>query len=102
MACGTPWIPGWPGVARPSDPAPAPSPTPPVSVLMPCYNAERTLDETLDSLFQQTLPQFEIVAVDDGSTDGTWDRLQRRSAVDSCLHPMRIDHAGLVAALNAG
>ncbi|HEX9675600.1 MAG TPA: glycosyltransferase [Anaerolineales bacterium] len=69
---------------------------------MPCYNAESTLDETLDSLFQQTLPKFEIVAVDDGSTDGTWDRLRRRSAVDSRLHPVRIDHAGIVAALNAG
>jgi glycosyltransferase involved in cell wall biosynthesis len=69
---------------------------------MPCYNAESTLDETLDSLFQQTLPQFEIVAVDDGSTDQTWDRLLSRSAADPRLHPVRISHAGIVAALNAG
>jgi glycosyltransferase involved in cell wall biosynthesis len=69
---------------------------------MPCFNAESTLDETLASLFHQTLPQFEIVAVDDGSTDGTWDRLRRHSAVDSRLHPVRINHAGIVAALNAG
>src|SRR4030065_631129 len=102
MACGTPWIPGWPGVAQLSEPDPGPSSIPAVSVLMPCFNAESTLDETLASLFHQTLPQFEIVAVDDGSTDGTWDRLRRRSAEDSRLHPMLINHAGIVAALNAG
>ena len=42
-----------------------------VSVLMPCYNAQRTLDEALASLACQTLRDFEIIAVDDGSTDDT-------------------------------
>jgi glycosyltransferase involved in cell wall biosynthesis len=73
-----------------------------VSVLLPCYNAQGTLDETLDSLHQQSLSQFEIVAVDDGSSDATWDRLQAHRADEPRLRPMRIPHAGIVAALNAG
>lgn len=42
-----------------------------ISVLIACHNAERTLAQTLDSLFAQTLPADEIIIVDDGSTDGS-------------------------------
>jgi len=44
---------------------------PKVSVLLPIYNAERYLQETLDSLFAQTFTDFEIIAVDDGSSDAS-------------------------------
>ena len=42
-----------------------------VSVLMPCYNASRTINEALESINRQTLSDIEIVAVDDGSDDNT-------------------------------
>lgn len=42
-----------------------------VSVVIPCYNAERFLAETLESTITQSYPHTEIVVVDDGSTDGT-------------------------------
>jgi glycosyltransferase involved in cell wall biosynthesis len=45
--------------------------TPLVSVVIPCYNAELFLTETLESVFCQTLSDFEVIAIDDGSTDGT-------------------------------
>lgn len=45
--------------------------TPLVSVLIPCYNAEHTLDETLHSVIDQTWPNIEVIIVDDGSTDGS-------------------------------
>ena len=44
---------------------------PDVSVLLPCYNASATLEETLTSLQKQTYPDFEVICVNDGSTDRT-------------------------------
>jgi glycosyltransferase involved in cell wall biosynthesis len=42
-----------------------------VSIIVPCYNSERFLAETLESAFAQSYPQTEIIVIDDGSTDGT-------------------------------
>lgn len=42
-----------------------------ISILMPVFNGERYLQETLDSLYAQTFQDFEIVIVDDGSSDST-------------------------------
>ena len=42
---------------------------PRISVLLPCFNDGQWIDEALDSVRQQTFQDFEIVVVDDGSTD---------------------------------
>lgn len=47
-----------------------------VSVIMPCYNVENYIDETLDTLVNQSLSSIEIICIDDGSTDGTLKHLQ--------------------------
>jgi glycosyltransferase involved in cell wall biosynthesis len=50
---------------------------PNVSVCIPTYNREKLLKETLDSVFAQTYKDFEVVIVDDGSTDGTQQMIER-------------------------
>ncbi|MBW9214095.1 glycosyltransferase family 2 protein [Mumia sp. zg.B53] len=67
-----------------------------VSVVVPTYNTGAKLDALLASLEAQTLPtdRFEVVVVDDGSTDGTWARLQERSAVTPNLRVDRIANSG--------
>ncbi|MGW8249714.1 MAG: glycosyltransferase family 2 protein, partial [Anaerolineales bacterium] len=76
--------------------------SPAVSILMPCYNAADTLPEALDSLSWQTMPDFEIVAVDDGSTDRTAGVLSQRAAHDPRLRILTQPHQGIIAALNHG
>ncbi len=51
--------------------------TPLVSILIPAYNAQQWLSDTIESALAQTWPRKEIVVVDDGSTDGTRDVIGR-------------------------
>jgi glycosyltransferase involved in cell wall biosynthesis len=69
---------------------------------MPSYNASSTLNEALDSLACQTLSDFEIIVVDDGSTDETLQLLQARASIDARLCILPRAHLGIVSALNAG
>jgi glycosyltransferase involved in cell wall biosynthesis len=75
---------------------------PAVSVLMPCYNASATLDEALTSLRRQTLADFEVVIVDDGSKDATPQLLQGWAVRDRRVKVISQPHGGIVTALNAG
>lgn len=51
-----------------------------VSIAICTYNSSRYIDETLESVFAQTVQDFELIVVDDGSTDGTPDHIERRYA----------------------
>ena len=73
-----------------------------VSVLLPCYNAAATLSEAIESLQRQTLENFEIVAVDDGSTDETLALLEAFAKRDNRVHVFAQPHGGIINALNAG
>lgn len=77
------------------------SENPSVSVLLPAYNGEATLDTAIRSILTQTLNDIQLVVVDDGSTDGTWDVI---SAVnDPRMVAVRHDvNQGLVGALTTG
>ncbi|HSV68763.1 MAG TPA: glycosyltransferase [Methylibium sp.] len=73
-----------------------------VTVLMPVYNAEAFLQESLDSMAAQTLADFELVAVDDGSTDGSPAILAAQAERDPRVVLVSQPNAGVSAALNAG
>jgi glycosyltransferase involved in cell wall biosynthesis len=75
---------------------------PKVSVLIPCYNAAMTVDECLSSLEAQTLIDFEVILVDDGSTDLTGNILQSWAAKDARFKVYTQSHSGIIRALNAG
>jgi glycosyltransferase involved in cell wall biosynthesis len=48
-----------------------------VTVAMPAFNAERYIDDAIESVLAQNCRSFELVVIDDASTDGTWRRLRR-------------------------
>lgn len=75
---------------------------PRVSVLMPVRNEERYLRAALDSLFRQTFADWELIAVDDGSSDGTAAILTEAARRDHRVKVIRRAGGGLTAALNTG
>ncbi|MEM1300922.1 MAG: glycosyltransferase family 2 protein [Pseudomonadota bacterium] len=75
---------------------------PSVSFLLPVYNGARYLAETLDSLFAQDYPDFDVLAVDDGSTDESPDILARYAEDYPRLRILTRPNGGLVEALNHG
>jgi cellulose synthase/poly-beta-1,6-N-acetylglucosamine synthase-like glycosyltransferase len=80
---------------------PAPS-DPRLSVLTAVRNGLEHLDQAIESIRAQTLRDWEWVIVDDGSTDGTGDRLLTWARRDPRIRPFSRGPEGLVAALNAG
>ncbi|WP_144864030.1 glycosyltransferase family 2 protein [Hyella patelloides] len=78
-------------------------PKPKVSILMCVYNGEAYLQEAVDSILQQTFPDFEFVIVDDGSTDSSWQILTKYSKQDSRIVLIsNAENLGLEKSLNKG
>ena len=75
---------------------------PHVSILMPVRNEERFLAAALRSVAAQTLTDWELVAVDDSSTDATPAILAEAARRDPRIRVLRPAERGLVPALNAG
>lgn len=75
---------------------------PKVSVLMPVYNMADTVNEAIESLINQTLKDFEVIAVDDGSSDSSLEVLERWAKKDKRFHIIQSPHSGIVNALNKG
>ena len=70
-----------------------------ISVVIPVYNGQAYLAETLDSVFAQTLPPHEVIVVDDGSTDASPEILRRYG---DRITVIRQENQGVAAARNAG
>ena len=80
------------------------NPTPPlISVILPVWNGEAFITETLASLTAQTFTNFEILAIDNGSTDSTPTLLKQAAAKDPRIKPIFNEtNLGLVGSLNKG
>ena len=73
-----------------------------VSIIIPMYNCEKYVDGLADMLSRQTLGDFEVLCVDDGSTDVTLEKVRSLCAADERWTSLVQDHAGAGAARNTG
>lgn len=69
-----------------------------VSVILPCYNMEKYIKKALLSLKKQTLPAIEIIVIDDGSKDNTWEIIKNYPNIIS----IRKENGGYGSAINLG
>lgn len=73
-----------------------------LSVVVPVYNVEKYLSRALDSILQQTYPVYEVICVDDGSTDSSRNILNEYAKRDSRIRIIHKENGGLVSARKAG
>lgn len=73
-----------------------------VSIIIPCYNVANFLPKTLESVLKQTDPDWEIIAVDDGSTDNTAEVLKKYTQSDNRIKLFSKSNGGVSSARNFG
>jgi len=71
-----------------------------ISIIVPVYNTAEYLEECIRSLIFQTLPEIEILLVDDGSTDNSWEILYRLSCGNNRIKLFKEENAGQGSARN--
>lgn len=75
---------------------------PDISVIVPCYNAERYLSVCLESLKAQRQPEIQMILIDDGSTDATGEMLERFARSDPRARVIHVENGGVSSARNRG
>lgn len=73
-----------------------------VSIITPCYNGKRFLAETIESVLAQTYTNWEMIIVDDGSTDGSADLIKEYVNRDSRIQYIKQENGGSASARNTG
>jgi glycosyltransferase involved in cell wall biosynthesis len=73
-------------------------PMPRITVIVSAYNQERYIEQTISSVLNQTFQDFQFIIIDDGSTDGTWERIHQSR--DARINPIHISNKGKSAAFN--
>lgn len=71
-----------------------------VTILIPVYNVEAYLPQCLDSVTGQTYKHLQIVAIDDGSSDGSWDILRKYASRDDRIEIYHQENQGVAATRN--
>lgn len=75
---------------------------PAISIIIPSFNEEKYISRCLDSVLNQTFTNFEVLCVDDGSTDNTFNIIKEYSAKDSRIIPLKNPGKGVSSARNFG
>lgn len=75
---------------------------PRISIIIPAYNVDVYLATTLESILAQDFGDWECLVIDDGSTDGTWDILERFAATDTRIRAFCQSNVGAAEARNFG
>lgn len=75
---------------------------PTVSVIMPVYNAEKYLEEAVESILVQTLTEFEFIIINDGSSDKSSEIIDSYKKRDKRIIVIERENKGLIASLNEG
>ena len=73
-----------------------------VSIIVPIYNIQEYLPKCIDSILAQTYPDFEMILLDDGSTDTSGEICEEYAAKDKRIKVIHKDNGGLTSARNAG
>ena len=73
-----------------------------ISVIIPCYNTEQYVEETLKSVLDQSFRDYEIICLNDGSTDGTLEILNRYQKLYSNIRVISSEHYGVSYQRNIG
>lgn len=73
-----------------------------VSIILPVYNAKQTLSHCLESILLQAYPSFEVIVVDDGSTDGSGELCDRYAMQDIRVRVYHQPNSGVSRARNKG
>jgi glycosyltransferase involved in cell wall biosynthesis len=71
-----------------------------ISVVLPVYNGEQYLDEAINSILAQTFTDFELIIIDDGSTDGSLAVLQKYQGLDARIRLLARENRSLATTLN--
>lgn len=76
--------------------------SPPVSVIVPCYNEEKVIAATIEALLGSDYPNFEVIVVDDGSKDSTYQTALDKFGGEKLVRIFTKRNEGKAAALNFG
>lgn len=73
-----------------------------VSIIIPVYNTEQYIEKCIESVLNQTYSDYELICIDDGSTDGTSAILDKYAEQYGCIRVIHQKNAGISAARNVG
>ena len=73
-----------------------------VSIIVPCYSVASKLPRCVHNLLAQTFTDWELILIDDGSTDNTWDICNSFTKNNAHIHAVHKENGGVSSARNTG